>query len=164
MKPERRTATRKRVCPLTISHFSVVESMVKIAKKGFVVNASAKGFLVHIKREDLIPKVLKSNLNLEVLLGNGVIVKIEEMNLELFGRISRTKLLGKEGFELAIDYSEEAPLYWRECLMDLLPTPDEFSDFNPTENLISDDSAPKKISSNSNLQKNVISIKGVKSR
>jgi hypothetical protein len=57
-----------------------------------------------------------------------VVLKIEEMNLELSGKITRTKLLGKEGFELAIDYSNDAPQYWRECLMDLLPTPQEFND------------------------------------
>jgi hypothetical protein len=34
-------------------------------------------------------------------------------------------LLGKKGFYVAIDYSEEAPEYWRECLMDLLPNPGE---------------------------------------
>lgn len=135
MKPERRVTPRKDVCHLTISHISIVESMAKLAKVGYVMNASAKGFLIQIRREDLVPKSLKNSLSLEVLIGDAVVIKIEEMNLELFGRISRTRILGKDGFELAIDYSDEAPLYWRECLMDLLPTPEEFNDFESTYDL-----------------------------
>ncbi len=50
---------------------------------------------------------------------------LEEMNLEVSGVITRTQLLGKKGFYIAVDYSEEAPEYWRECLMDLLPKPGE---------------------------------------
>jgi hypothetical protein len=44
------------------------------------------------------------------------------MNLEIGGVVARTKFLGKDGFIVAIDYTEDAPDYWRECLMDLLPT------------------------------------------
>lgn len=136
MKAERRVAPRKEVCHLTISHISVTESMAKLAKVGYVLNASAKGFLVQIRRQDLIPKLLKHSLSLDVLVGESVVIKIEEMNLELFGKISRTRLLGKAGFEIAIDYSSEAPQYWRDCLMDLLPTPDEFHDFESGWDLI----------------------------
>jgi hypothetical protein len=57
-----------------------------------------------------------------------VVIRIEEMNLELSGKVTRTRLLGKEGFEIALDYTNDAPEYWRECLMDLLPTPQEFDD------------------------------------
>jgi glycine cleavage system aminomethyltransferase T len=50
------------------------------------------------------------------------------MNIEISGRIARTKLLGKQGFEIGIDYAEDAPEYWRECLVDLLPAPGEFDE------------------------------------
>jgi hypothetical protein len=128
MKAERRITNRKEVYPLRISSLAVMDSMAKLVRHGTIVNASAHGMLLHIRREDLIPRSLKNSLSLDPLIGDLVVIKIEEMNLELTGKITRTKLLGKEGFELALDYSSDAPQYWRECLMDLLPTPQEFND------------------------------------
>ena len=128
MKAERRITNRKEVYPLKISSLAVIDSMTKLVRSGIVVNASAHGMLIHLRREDLIPRSLKNTLTLDELVGDLVVIKIEEMNLEISGKITRTKLLGKEGFELAMDYSNDAPQYWRECLMDLLPTPQEFTD------------------------------------
>lgn len=153
MNPERRTSTRKEVCPLTLSSISIVESMAKIARTGMIINASSQGVLIHIERSQLIPRVLKNTLSLDMLIGDAVVIKIEEMNLEIFGRISRTKQIGKQGFELAIDYSVEAPLYWRECLIDLLPSPEEFLEI---EN--------EKIGRNAMKSASVIPIKGLKSK
>lgn len=128
MKAERRITSRKEVYPLRVSSLAVMESMAKLVRHGIVVNASAHGMLLHIKREDLIPKALKNSLSLDSLIGDTVVIKLEEMNLELSGKITRTRFMGKEGFELAIDYSDDSPQYWRECLMDLLPTPQEFNE------------------------------------
>jgi hypothetical protein len=128
MKAERRITHRKAVYPLKISSLAVTDGMAKLVRHGTIVNASAHGMLLHIRREDLIPRSLKNSLTLEPLVGSRVVIRIEEMNLELSGTISRTRLLGKEGFELALDYSGDSPQYWRECLMDLLPTPEEFDD------------------------------------
>lgn len=57
-------------------------------------------------------------------------LQIDEMNLELSGTVKRTKMVGRGVFEIGIDFSEDAPDYWRECLLDLLPTPDEMPDGN----------------------------------
>jgi hypothetical protein len=128
MKAERRISNRKEVYPLKISSMAVSESMAKIVRHGVIVNASSQGMLMHIRREDLIPRSLKNTLSLDSLIGDTVVIRIEEMNLELSGKITRTRLLGKEGFELAMDYTSDAPEYWRECLIDLLPTPQEFGE------------------------------------
>jgi len=128
MKAERRIKSRKEVYPLRISYLAVLESMTKLIRNGIILNASPQGMLLHVKRDDIIPKSLKGSLTLDSLVGDLIVVKIDEMNLELSGAITRTKFLGKDGFELAIDYSSDSPLYWRECLMDLLPTPEEFNE------------------------------------
>lgn len=128
MKAERRITNRKEVYPLRISSLAVVESMAKLVRHGSIINASTQGMLLHIRREDIIPRSLKNTLTLDSLVGDLVVIRIEEMNLELSGKVSRTRLLGKEGFEIALDYTNDAPEYWRECLMDLLPTPQEFND------------------------------------
>lgn len=128
MKGQRkyRTAPRKQIGPdvakLTIDSISSTESLQKLAKYGRIVEASASGILIKIKREDFVAKELRTNLNIDQLINKEVYFKIHEMDLEISGKIARTKFLGKGEFVIAIDYSSDSPEYWRECLMDLLPT------------------------------------------
>jgi hypothetical protein len=122
----RRVAPRKEVSPIHVSYLTSLDDFAKIAKNCEIIEASSSGLLLLIKREDLIPQALRRNLNLDVLIGDRVFMHLEEMNLEISGVIARTKLAGKKGFTVAVDYSDEAPEYWRECLMDLLPAPGEF--------------------------------------
>lgn len=117
-----RQAPRKDLVKLTISSLSSQESLQKLAKAGQIIEASASGILIKIERSDFVSKELKANLNIDQLLGKSVYFKIHEMNLEIGGVVARTKFLGKDGFMIAIDYTVDAPEYWRECLMDLLPT------------------------------------------
>lgn len=124
-KTNRRSATRKEVTPIQVSHLTALDDFTKIAKNGSVIEASATGLLIHIDREDLVPQVLRKNLSLDCLIGDKVCFHLEEMNLEISGTITRTKLSGKKGFLVAVDYSDDAPEYWRECLTDLLPAPGE---------------------------------------
>jgi hypothetical protein len=109
----RRVAPRKEVSPIHVSYLTSLDDFAKIAKNCEIVEASSSGLLLLVRREDLIPQALRKNLNLE------------EMNIEISGVITRTQLTGKKGFHLAVDYTDDAPEYWRECLMDLLPSPGE---------------------------------------
>ncbi len=126
MQANRRVAPRREITPLEVSSVSSLENLAKIARYGEIVEASTTGFLLLVKREDLIPSVLRKNLTLESIHGQKVLLHLPQMNIEISGRIARTKLLGKQGFEIGIDYAEDAPEYWRECLVDLLPAPGEF--------------------------------------
>ena len=117
-----RSAPRKDMNKLTIDTLLASDTLVKLARYGQIVEASSTGLLIKFKRSDFVAKELKSNLSLDTLVGQEVYLNIHEMNLELSGRVARTKFLGKEGFLVAIDYTTDAPEYWRECLMDLLPT------------------------------------------
>ena len=121
----RRVAPRKELSPIHVSYLTSLDDFAKIAKNCEIVEASSSGLLLLVRREDLIPQALRKNLNLDVLIGDRVFMHLEEMNIEVSGVITRTQLLGKKGFHLAVDYSDDAPEYWRECLMDLLPTPGE---------------------------------------
>jgi hypothetical protein len=102
--------------------------LAKIAKYGEIIEASVSGFLLIVKREDLIPQNLRKNLTLESIHGAKVLLHLPQMNIEICGNIARTRLLGKRGFEIGIDYTDDAPEYWRECLVDLLPVPGEFDE------------------------------------
>lgn len=120
-----RSAPRKDVEPIKVSYMASLNDLAKLAKNCQIVEASATGLLLTVLRDDLIPPSLRGNLNLDCLLGNRVYLKLEPMNMEISGEIKRTKFLGKQGFHIAVDYSDDAPEYWRECLMDLLPKPGE---------------------------------------
>ncbi len=124
-KNNRRSYERRQISPLRVSSLASLDDLTKLARHCDVVEASASGLLLLVPRESLMPSKLRSNLNLDALVGQRVFLKLDEMNLELSGVVSRTRLVGKQGFHIAIDYTEEAPQYWRECLMDLLPNPGE---------------------------------------
>jgi len=118
-------APRKEVTPIHVTYLTSLEDFAKLARNCEIIEASASGLLLHVKREDLIPAQLRKNLNLDMLIGDRVFMHLEELNLEVSGVITRTQLKGKQGFHIAIDYSDDAPEYWRECLIDLLPSPGE---------------------------------------
>lgn len=124
-KLKRRMAPRKATTPIQVSYLTSLDSFTKIARDCDVIEASSSGLLLHVKREHLIPAALRRNLTLDVLIGDKVFLRLEDMNLEISGVIARTQLIGKAGFLVAVDYSEDAPKYWRECLIELLPTPGE---------------------------------------
>jgi hypothetical protein len=126
MQANRRVAPRREISPLEVSSISSLENLAKIARYAEIVEASTTGFLLIVKREDLIPAALRKNLTLESIHGTKVLLHLPQMNIEISGRIARTKLIGKKGFEVGVDYAEDAPEYWRECLLDLLPAPGEF--------------------------------------
>jgi hypothetical protein len=121
MSSDRRIAPRESVDPIEIRGFTSLDHMTLLSRRGFIVEASTTGFLLNVDRKDLVPKQFKNELSLEALLGDKVILMIEPMNLELSGKIARTKRLTKDVFEIAIDYSEDSPEYWREILVDMLP-------------------------------------------
>lgn len=124
----RRSAPRKDVAPLTITTISSLENLAKIAKGGNLVEASTSGFLLIIQRDNLVPVEFRRNLNLDSLIGHKILIHLQDLNLEISGRVARTRLRGKEGFEIGVDYTDDAPEYWRECLVDLLPSPGEIEE------------------------------------
>ncbi len=122
----KRIAQRQNVEPIKISSITSIDHFITIAKFGWIEDASSSGFKVTIEREDIVPQVLRDSLTLHAIEGDHVMLHLPQLNIEISGRIIRTKQIGKKGYEIAIDYSDDAPEYWRECLLDLLPTPGEF--------------------------------------
>ena len=123
-KNERRVAKRKHIEGLHIKNLTALTHFQSIAKKARLIDASSTGMLLLVDRRDLIPEELRSNLTLDPLKGELIMFQIDEMDLEIDGRIARTRMIGKGVFEVAVDFTQEAPDYWRECLYDLLPGDD----------------------------------------
>jgi hypothetical protein len=123
---ERRIAPREVVDPIQIRSFTSLDHMTLLTRAGSIIEASTTGFLLHIERKELVPKQFQKELSLDVLLGDQVLLMIDVMNLEIGGKIARTKRVTKDIFEIAIDYSEDAPEYWREILVEMLPRGKDF--------------------------------------
>lgn len=122
---EKRLSKRIETSAVNIKNLTSLDHAEVIAKSAVLIDASHTGFLLHIPRTELLAKFARESLTLNELLGTKVMLLLEQMNLELTGTVARTKRINKGLFEVAIDYSEEAPDYWRECLIDLLPRPGE---------------------------------------
>ncbi|MFN8847963.1 MAG: hypothetical protein ACK5V3_15265 [Bdellovibrionales bacterium] len=124
-RTKQRSSPRKETTPVYVSYIASMENLSKLTKQAQIIQASSSGLLIHVKRDELVASNLRKNLNIDDLVGERVLIRLDDMNLELSGTVARTLFLGKDGFHIAVDYSEEAPEYWRECLMDLLPIPGE---------------------------------------
>jgi hypothetical protein len=128
--PERRIAERKAVEPIKISELTSLVQYKVIAKSGEIIDASTSGMLLMIDRKDFVQKQFRENLSIDEVLGQHVVMYLPQMDLDLDGRITRAEHVGKGKFEVAIQFSEDVPLYWRECLVDLLPSPGEIGASN----------------------------------
>jgi len=124
----KRTAPRKSVEGLEIKNLTCLDPFAVLAKKAKLIDVSSSGLLLLIHRNDLVPKHLRQNLNLKELEGEHVIFNIREMDLEMDGNITRTRHIGRGIFEVAVDYTDQAPDYWRETLFQLMPSRGEFDE------------------------------------
>jgi hypothetical protein len=116
-----RVAPRKLVEGLHVRNLTALDRFSVIARSAVLVDVSSTGMLLHVDRKQLLPKVLRENLTLQSIEGEHIMLQILEMDLEIDGRITRTRLIGKGVYEVAVDFVDEAPEYWRECLVDLMP-------------------------------------------
>ncbi len=122
---DRRVSNRKDIDFIQVNDLTAINDYSVIASTGQIINASPSGFLLQIQRKDLIPDSLKGTLTLDATLGKQVVLYLPQMNLDLDGTITRASHMGKGKFVVAIDFSTEVPVYWRDCLIDLLPAPGE---------------------------------------
>lgn len=118
---DRREAPREKLDPIPIRGLTSIDHMTLLSRSGFIVDASKSGFLLHVARKSLVPEKFRNALSLSELEGDRVILLIEPLNLEISGHIARTKRINKETYEIVIDYTSDAPEYWREALLDMLP-------------------------------------------
>jgi hypothetical protein len=121
MRANKRAAPRKQVNGLHVKNLTALDHFSVIARQALLVDISSSGMLLHVDRKHLVPKSLRENLTLQSLHGEHIMLQIKEMDLEIDGRVARTRLIGKGIYEVAVDFSAEAPEYWRECLVDLMP-------------------------------------------
>jgi len=120
-----RKALRKSTHPLALSRILLGHNQNQLASGGTLVEVSASGFKILVNRKELKSPRFRSQLDLSELVEESIWIHLDDLDLVLEGTIKRTRFLGKGIFELGVDYTDTAPEYWRECLVDLLPNPNE---------------------------------------
>lgn len=117
----KRISSRYNIEPLEIHGMISIANLTPICDFGHITEASSSGFKLIVKRDDFCQKEHKSTMNLDALKEAEVSLYIPIMDLDITGKITRTKYISNKEFEIGIDYTSDAPEYWRECLCDLLP-------------------------------------------
>tara|TARA_B100001248_G_scaffold262204_1_gene256706 strand:+ start:4706 stop:5143 length:438 start_codon:yes stop_codon:yes gene_type:complete len=130
-----RTALRKYTEHLEVSSLHFVGEYGDFAAKAEMVQMSSTGMLLRIERKDM-DKKFKRKFDLSDIVGEQLYLCIDAMDLEVDGVVTRIHSPAKNVFDIAIDYSAGAPEYWRECLVDMIPTEGEEEEefFNPFVN------------------------------
>ena len=128
---ERRVKPRKTLDPIHVADIYAVDRMLTLVRYGTIRNASATGLLIDVLREDLSPAFTERDLTLEDIVGDVVSLTIAEMELDLDAKIARTREVNATRCEVAVDFAEYAPVYWRESLAELLPSLGEMDQIDP---------------------------------
>ena len=92
-----------------------------IVKKAFISQVSPTGFNLTFNYRDLVPESLKFQLHLHSLWYKNIHMYIPDMEMDLEGKVIGTRHMGKGNFEVNIEFFQEVPQYWGECLFDLWP-------------------------------------------
>lgn len=121
-----RKKSRKLLDPIHVINIRLANSNSALARYGTMLNTSTSGLLIEVCPSDVSPEVLQNQLPLNRIEGELVAMTVDEMNLEIDGRVVRFCYNDQEMLEIAVDFSANAPAYWRECFADLLPSQGEF--------------------------------------
>jgi hypothetical protein len=112
---------RKAISQVDVLNVKNVATGEVYFSRATLVDASPTGLLLRVERENILAMGLRSTLTLSSIIGSSVGFTIEVMDTYLEGSVTRTKLEGHGTFVVAVDFREDAPEYWRNCLVDLLP-------------------------------------------
>ena len=123
---ELRKNGRKLLDPIHAVDIRVWDTNVALARYGTILNTSTTGLLIEVHPRDVSPEIAQNKLPLSCIEGKVVVMTIDEMNLQIDGRVARFCYNAQGILEIAIDFSANAPVYWRECFADLLPTQGEY--------------------------------------
>lgn len=116
---------RKNVAEVHVLNLKNISTGEVYFSRASIVDVSATGLLLRIKRDHILTVPLRSTLTWSGLANVSVGFTIEIMDTYIEGIVTRTKPEGKGEFLIAVDFREDAPEYWRNCLVDLLPDHDE---------------------------------------
>jgi hypothetical protein len=119
----RQEAVRKQIEQIDVLNVKNTENGEVYFSRASIVDISPTGLLLRVSRADILALPLRSTLTFSQLHSVSVGFTIEIMDTYIEGYVARTKLEDRSHFLVAVDIREDAPEYWRQCLVELLPDP-----------------------------------------
>lgn len=123
---DRDHAFRKEVAEIFVLNIKNLQTGEVLFSRAEVLDVSVTGLLLLVKRDEIVALSLRSTLTMSLLHDISIGFSIEVMDTYIEGAIKRTKPHGQGQFLIAVDFRDDAPEYWRESLVDLLPSRAEF--------------------------------------
>jgi hypothetical protein len=125
---DRESAFRKDVSEIYVLNIKNLKTKEVMFSRAEVLDVSVTGLLLKVTRDEIVAMALRSTLTMGFLHDVPVGFSIEVMDTYIEGVITRSKPLGRGEFLIAVDFRDDAPDYWRESLVDLLPGKEEDED------------------------------------
>lgn len=133
VKEERLHAFRKEVAEIFVLNVRNIKTQEVLFSRAEVLDVSPSGLLLLVKRDEIVALSLRSTLTMSLIHDISVGFTIEVMDNYIEGIIKRSKPHGRGEFLIAVDFSADAPEYWRESLVDLLPGKQGFDEDDEEE-------------------------------
>ncbi len=87
-----------------------------VSRQNFLSSATKRGLTVCIKKKSfLIPEQ-----DLPKILNHPVQLFLDQYEIAVYGVITKIRVIKEDLFEISIGFTKETPLYYRECVGDLL--------------------------------------------
>ena len=112
---------RKNVAQVDVLNVKNISTGEVYFSRASIVDVSPTGLLLRVRREHILTVALRSTLTWATINNVSVGFTIEVMDTYIEGIVTRSKPEGRGEFLVAIDFRDDAPEYWRNCLVDLLP-------------------------------------------
>ncbi len=112
---------RKSVHQVAVKDIHFIKNGEILFRRGVVVDVSATGILLTINRRDIESESLRASLTFESIHNEPIGFHIDMMETYIEGVVVRSKLQNKGQFQIAVDFRNDAPEYWRQAFVDILP-------------------------------------------
>ena len=105
----------KKNCQVSTDIVSLSKKAI-LSRRSLLAGADCKGLIVYSDKSCLlVPKT-----DIPLFLNQPVKLFLSHYELPFYGIIKSIKAVRGTGFEICVDFTENTPLYYRECVADLL--------------------------------------------
>ena len=104
---------------LEVTQLSLMSNSKITIKSARLFQVSPDGLYINLERKNL-PSSLKKDLNLDSLLNKEIAMNLSIMNIQLNGLITNARYTGGGVFEIFVQFLNNTPRYWYDCLMDVI--------------------------------------------
>ena len=99
-----------------LSDIVLISKIKTVCKQSHLKTATKNGLIFHSKKK----LFLLNHKNIRKYLDHPVSLVLSQYDLLFYGVLKKIQPLGQKAFEISIGWTKNTPLYYRECVEDLL--------------------------------------------